>query len=250
MVNLIYSNFSSRFKGKYLLTKADITRFFREYEPGLKDATITWRIFDLRNKGIITDLKKGMYQLNNKSHFLPVPDNNITNIANLIKREYDPQFYTIWDTIHLNEFTELQVVNASIVLEVEKGFTDSVFFSLRREGVLNVFTKLNEQLVELYVTSAERPVIIKSFLGRAPIQQINNIVVPKLEKVLVDLYCDNDVYYPWQGGQLRQIYKNATTRYNLNFTKMFNYAKRRHRLAEIRQILLEVVPDELITIIE
>jgi hypothetical protein len=238
------------FKGKSQLTREDIDEYFRRYESSISENAITWHIYDLRSKKIITDVKRGVYQLNNKKDFFPVPDEDVIAISDIIKRQFDPMFYNIWDTAYLNELTELQVARSTIVLEIEKGYIDSIFFEIKNEGYPETYSRLDENLVKNYVAEAKRPVIIKPFLGRGPVQLINNILVPALEKVLVDICCDELIYYTWQGHQLKEVYRNALEKYNLNFSKMLNYAKRRNRDIEIKKLLLDAAGPALKAIIE
>jgi hypothetical protein len=66
----------------------------------------------------------------------------------------------------------------------------------------------------------------------------------------VDLYCDEHVFFAFQGHQLENIYKNAATRYHLNFSKLFTYAKRRSREDEVKNLFKTVLDDDLKNIIE
>lgn len=74
-------------------------------------------------------------------------------------------------------------------------------------------------------------------------------MIPTLEKILVDLYCDDKVYFAFQGHQLSNIYRVAAARYALNFSRLFAYAKRRSREDEIRSLLLKVLDKDLKEII-
>lgn len=137
-----------------------------------------------------------------------------------------------------------------VVLEVEKGYMDSAFFTLKDKGFTETFIKPDKNLVEKYISEAKHPVIIKPFLSRSPVQSVEGIIVPTLEKMMVDIYCDDQIYYAFQGNQLLNIYRNAVNKYTLNFSKLFNYAKRRSREDEIKGLLLKVLDNNLKSIIE
>ncbi|MFT3746797.1 MAG: hypothetical protein QM768_00705 [Agriterribacter sp.] len=104
--------------------------------------------------------------------------------------------------------------------------------------------------MERYIFEAKHPVIIKPFLSRSPAQLIDDVKVPALEKILVDLYCDEQVYFAYQGHQLEIIYRNAIYRYALNFSKLLTYAKRRSREDEIKSLLMKVLEKDLKEIIQ
>jgi len=246
----IHRKLIEEFQTRPVLTRKDLLNFFHQYEPDLNEGAFTWRIFDLKRRSIIGDLKKGVYTLHNKPSFEPALNKTILSIDRLIKQHYDPHFYNIWDTIWLNELTELQAATSLVVLEVEKGSIDSVFFALKDNGYHEIFIKPDAGMVERYVSEAKHPVIIKPFLSRSPIQLIQDVKAPALEKILVDLYCDEETYFAFQGHQLSTIYQNVAARYSLNFSKLFTYAKRRSREDEIKNIFRNVLDEDLKKIIE
>lgn len=246
----IYTRLRDEFKTHPVFNREDLWIFFRQFDPELKESNFAWRVFDLRKRNIIRDVKKGVYTLSTQHAFEPALTDTVKSISKIIRQQYDAHFYNIWDTNWLNEFLELQTTTAMVVLEVEKGYMDSAFFTLKDNGFTETFIKPDENLIEKYVSEAKHPVIIKPFLSRPPVQLIDGIIVPTLEKVLVDIYCDDQIYYAFQGNQLQHIYRNATTKYSLNFSKLFNYAKRRSREDEIKNLLLKVLDKDLKSIIE
>lgn len=248
--NYIYRKLKDEFKAHPVFNRDELLSFFHQYEPDLVEGTFTWRIYDLKKRNIIRDVKKGVYALNNQQPFGPTLNDTIKSINNLVKKRVDLNFYNIWDTIWLNEFIELQATTSMIVLEVEKGLMDSVFFFLKDKGFTDVFVKPDTDLIEKYASEAQHPVIIKPFLSRSPVQLIEEVKVPSLEKILVDICCDDHIYYAFQGNQLKQIYRNAIAKYSLNFSTLLNYARRRNREDEIKELLLNAVDKDLKKIIE
>lgn len=248
--NFLYHILAQELGSNPVLTREDLLNFFRQYEPELNEATFAWRVFDLKKRNIISDLKKGIYTLNSKSTFTPPVSEEMKSISKLVIQRYDQHFFTIWDTIWLNDLTELQATTSQVILEIEKSSMDSIFFALKDEGFAEVFIKPDESIMERYISEAKHPVIIKPFLSRSPAQLIDDVKVPALEKILVDLYCDEQVYFAYQGHQLEIIYRNATSRYALNFSKLLTYAKRRSREDEIKSLLMKVLEKDLKEIIQ
>ena len=60
---------------------------------------------------------------------------------------------------------------------------------------------------------------------------------PLLEKILVDLFAEEKLFYFYQGAELMHIYENAIKNYTLNYTKLFSYARRREREQNIKQFM-------------
>jgi hypothetical protein len=68
--------------------------------------------------------------------------------------------------------------------------------------------------------------------------EVEKFYTPLLEKVLVDLFAEEKLFYYLQGSELIHIYENAINKYAINFTKLFSYAKRREREQDIKQFMI------------
>ena len=81
---------------------------------------------------------------------------------------------------------------------------------------------------------------------------VKRIIFPTLEKILVDLYCDPKLYFAFQGEQLVKIFEEALAKYVINYSRLLNYAKRRHREDALKEFLLEQpgLHNEVISAIE
>ncbi len=52
----------------------------------------------------------------------------------------------------------------------------------------------------------------------------DGIAVPKLEKILVDLVCDKDLFVSFQGEEFRNIYMGALTDYDISPSTIRRYS--------------------------
>ena len=77
-----------------------------------------------------------------------------------------------------------------------------------------------------YVDLAEKSVIVKALTTEAPIKPVDGVMMPTLEKMLVDINADPDFYY-LQGNEAFNIMQNARSLYSINTPKMLRYASRR-----------------------
>jgi hypothetical protein len=62
--------------------------------------------------------------------------------------------------------------------------------------------------------------------------------------MLVDIFKDNRIFHFVQ-GDLEKIFEDALTRYAINFTTLFGYAKRRNKEADLRAYLDDHFPNLL-----
>ena len=81
--------------------------------------------------------------------------------------------------------------------------------------------------MEKYVLSQDETLIIKRYILRTPVQWVDAFAVPRLEKILVDLFVDKKIFMAFQGRELERIYRTALSDFNVDFTVLKNYAKRR-----------------------
>ena len=58
-----------KFKGKDFFTYEELYKFNKENEPELKIGTFKWRIYKLKEIGVITDIKKGVFILDSSKEF-------------------------------------------------------------------------------------------------------------------------------------------------------------------------------------
>jgi|ERR1035437_514040 hypothetical protein len=239
-----------RFREASSFTRDDLFKFYKIYEPDLNEGTFGWRIYELKRKHVIKTIKNGVYSLINKKEFKPELDKIILDVGKHLHSSFDHHLYNIWSTSWLNEFTELQIVSFMIILETDKSSMESVFYKLKDHGFQNVFLKPDESIMEKYISEVKDSIIVKPMVSRAPVKIIKKIQVPTLEKILVDLYCDEKIFYSFQGHQLIKIYEAAFEKYVINLSRMLNYAKRRKREDGIKMFLLKNLNDKIKALIE
>lgn len=218
------------FSQQATFSRDEVFEFLRRFEPDLRESTLAWRIFDLRQKDRIKDVAKGIYTLEQKQTFKPQADDLINKIDSLITNSFSFNSYNIWTTAWLNDLTELQATSFLHLIEVDRGSMKTVFFLLRDKGHFsNVFINPDSDVIEHYVSEQPNAIIVIPMISRAPTMKMNRISFPTLEKILVDLYCDPRLYFAFQGQQLENIFEVALSKYEINYSRMLNYAKRRNR---------------------
>jgi hypothetical protein len=242
------------FKKRSSFERNELYKFYLEYEPDLKENTFSWRIYDLKKKDIIKTIGRGLYVISYKPKYKPVLSDNILKIARKTNERFSEIQYAIWENQWLNEFTQHQVSNQMIIVEVEKEFTESLYYYLKDSLRMDFFLNPDEKEIQFYISESTLPIVIKRLVTRAPInnQTSKNAVVPiaTLEKIMVDLFADDGLFHFYQGSELLKIYENILERYSINFTKLFSYAKRRKKEEEIKQFINNNIPNILEDIID
>jgi len=241
MPKVLENRLIEEFKNKESFSREELYQFYRYFEPKLKEGTFGWRIYDLKNRNIIKPIKRGLYVISYKPKYKPETSPNLFKIVKQLSEKFDEVKLCVWETVWLNEFAQHQSSKSTLFIEVEKGFEESLFYALMDNSHREVFLKPDKNVIDFYVSESNQPVIIKKLLSRAPLMKRTERKVTfytaTLEKILVDLFAEERLFYYLQGGELIHIYENALSKYSINFTKLFSYAKRREREHDIKQFM-------------
>lgn len=241
MPKVIENRLIEEFKSKESFTREELFEFYREFEPDLKEGTFGWRIYDLQNRNIIKPIKRGLYVISYKSKYQPEISPELYKIAKQLSEKFDEVKFCVWDTLWVSEFLQHQTSKTTLIIEVEKGFEQSLFYTLKDKSHKDVFLNPDEKAIDFYIAESAQPIIVKKLITRAPLMKRTEKKVafytPSLEKILVDIFAEERLFYYVQGGELMHIYENALSKYTINFTKLFSYAKRRQRENEIKQFM-------------
>ena len=241
MSKAIENRLIKEFKDREYFSREELFDFYCNFEPDLKKGTFGWRIYDLKNKNIIRPLKRGLYVISYKPKYKPDISPDLLKLAKQITEQFAEIKHCLWETAWLNEFTQHQISKSTVLIEIERGFEEPLFYQLKDAQRSEVFLNPDEKAIDYYIAESKQATVVKKLLTRAPITKRTEkkikFYAPTLEKMLVDLFTEEKLYYFVQGSELMHIYENAITRYTVNFTKLFSYAKRREREQDIKQFM-------------
>ncbi len=126
-----------------------------------------------------------------------------------------------------------------IVVEVEKTAAESVFYFLK-EHKYQPFLDPNNDILNKYAIDQKDTIIVKSLVSESPCQIINGINTVTIEKMLVDIYCDNNIFAAQQGSEMNHIFSEALGKYSVNENRMLRYADRRGKKESFNNYLSKV----------
>lgn len=224
------------FKGQSIVGIKDIKEYFRKTVPGIKDNAIYARIHELKNRGIIAAVARDVYTFTPKPLWLPFPDNDIRKVGQTIRKQFQSAEVLLWDTTWLNEFTNLQAFRKLIIIEPEEIIAENVFYYLKEKGYKEVYYKPGAKEIELYTGNSPLTYIIKSLVSKSPVLK-KKAHTPGIEKILIDLYCDKDLFYSYQDDELSNIWTNIFKKYLVNRSTLFNYSRRRGKQKDIEDFI-------------
>lgn len=243
MTKFIENRLIEEFKSREYFSREDLFEFYRSFEPDLEEGTLGWRIYDLKSRNVISPVKRGVYIIADKPPYTPELSPELVKIARQITSNFEDVNHCIWESGWLNEFTQQQATKRIILIEIERDFMKSLYYDLKDSNRREVFLNPDQTVIDLYVAESDCPIVIRNLISRSPtanrIDRKVEFDIPLLEKMLVDLFAEVNLFYYLQGPELVHIYTNAISNYAINFTTLFSYARRREREQDIKQFMMK-----------
>jgi len=144
----------------------------------------------------------------------------------------------IWETSWLNNFMVHQPLSSNIILEVDKDASKEVFAYLQ-ESYRNVYLNPGSYEIDYYIISGQNNIIIKNLTITSPLIERENIIIPPIEKIMVDLFADDELFITYQGVELQNIYQEFFRMSNINQSTLKQYANKRHMKTKLISFLKE-----------
>lgn len=234
------------FKDWEVFSREELFDFYRRFEPDLKAGTLGWRIYNLKKKNIIKSVRRGYYTISYQQQYNPEITGELMKLAKVISQQFEDVRYCLWNLDWVNEFSQHQSTKNLIMIEVEKDFEDSLYFELKDAFQFDIYLNPDEKVINLYIAESQNPIVIKKIISRSPlserIEKGMKFYVPRLEKILVDLFTERELFYFYQGAELVHIYENVLKKYPLNYTSLFSYARRRNQEQDIKDFMNRNMP--------
>ncbi|MBN2285840.1 MAG: hypothetical protein JXQ26_00295 [Tissierellales bacterium] len=229
-------------------TSDDLYHFYQKYNPNLNKNTFRWRIYALKNDGVIHTLKRGVYVTKSKKDFKPVVSKKLKDLFVKVHNQFPYANMCIWETSWLNNLMLHQAFSSNIILEIDKDAASAVFAFLQ-ESYRDVYLNLGKYKLESYSNAGQSNIVIKNLTITSPLQEVQNITVPTIEKIMVDLFVDDGLFVTYQGAELQNIYQELFMFYSVNRSKLKQYANKRHIKDKLVSFLKEetnIGEDELL----
>jgi hypothetical protein len=229
----------NRFRDQRTVSIEELYQFYKEKEPNLPRSTLRWRIHELNNKGILSRVKRGVYRLGSEGReWKPEISNEMKTIDSKLRNEFPYLTFCIWSTKWLLNFTQHLPMKYFTLVDTERNTEESVFYYLqntRKDSGL--FLNPSKDEVQKYLGSPENPLVVRPLISQSPLITVNEVQIPKLEKIMVDLVADEVLFNAFQGKELKTIYSNIVNNYDVNLSTLKRYSQRRNKWAEVSQEL-------------
>jgi len=230
-----YNEICCAFKESPILSRNELYDYLRNQKPILKNSSLGWLLYNLCKKNIIERVSHNAYSLYNKEKRLVKYEVDLSDEAVSVLESMQNHFplvsFIVWETRAYNEFSNHQLARNMIFIEVEKPYTEFIFNALHEQDRFRVLFKPSEKEIAMYTVSTT--VIVLPLTSEAPIHGKN----ARLEKLLVDLFANTLLDKIISKGEYTGIYEEAFSKYDINYSVMLRYAKRRGKDNELKDFI-------------
>lgn len=215
-------------------TLSELSEFIRDREP-ISDSGVLWHIKRLIKDNKLSRIARGKYGFSAKRQFWPTLTEFQRSIYNCVHSEFPLIDMCVYGVADISAMQHHISSNNAVYIEVTKEATEAVFHRLLDQGI-KAYHRPTENLMSEYVNLSEECVIVKPLVTESPLIKVEDVLMPTLEKMLVDINVDADFYY-LQGGETFYIMEQARSVYQINEPKMLRYASRRG----VRQKMIDLL---------
>ena len=258
-MNLYTEKLKQHFRAYPHFSKEDVSAFYNTLGSKVSELDLYWYLYALKQESVINKVDEHHYKLqqDSKPTFSPIITSDLWAINSILTDKFQIEDYCIWSSHWFNDLMIHQVLRNFIVVEVESSVSESLFYHLRDMGHKDTFLlllKADEVLLDRYVFETQNPIVITKIISKSPVKKIAqngaSMKVPKLEKLLVDLFCDDALLVAFKGASQQTIFENALTHYDINFKTLFAYAERRKKESALKTYLHQYFETELKQLLE
>lgn len=201
----------------------------------LNVVTVRQYLSALFREGKLERVGKGVYANRHKQSFVYKPSDEARNIYNFLKLTLPFADFCVYDGNIISPIQHHLSINNAIYVETNRDVVETVFGRLKDDGK-KVFRQPDAQFVYDYVDLRTHCLIVKPLVSESPTAMIDGIIVPTLEKILVDIQADADFDY-LRGIESQNMFNLAFDLFSINLQRLLRYARRRNVEQRTRKLI-------------
>lgn len=165
-----------------------------------------------------------------------------TAVAMKIEDKFPYLDFTILELIQLNEFVNHQLAHNVVFVSVEEDLGEYVFQELKEHYMGKVLINPTPEIYHQYWS--DNMIVIQKLVSEAPSGRKIKWHT-RLEKMLIDLYMDILLKNIISQAEIPTIYEQGFSKYGVDESCLFRYAKRRGADKKIKNFISEKTNIEL-----
>ncbi|WP_192347902.1 DUF6577 family protein [Algoriphagus sp. Y33] len=223
------------FSDKQEFTTKDITDALQKHFPDLSGSTIAWKLNQLKKDKLLYQIGRGLYTFDYKPEFSAELSLKSKRLYNRVKGIYSGEI-VIWDTILLNEIGDENTSKYWVFLALNKDHLDSLFGEMLSFSK-KVYLQPDKETTARYLIPQNDAIILTALISETPTERSGDYLSPSIEGILVNAWFEHEQYLEPIGIDIRKLYEQAFSKYNVNKSKLLRYASRRDKRKEINELL-------------
>jgi len=189
----------------------------------------------------LTRMARGVYSVASvKQEFFAIVTQEMREVYNPLHKALPFADFCLYTGNDLTPFQHNMAANNILYVETQRDTCNSAFNILKDAGK-TAYLRPDKDLINKYINLSELSVFVKPLTSESPVvKEDNGMMMPTLEKLLVDITADEDYFY-LRGEEAFYMFRNATERYRINEKRLLRYARRRSIEPTIKKFLEEVI---------
>lgn len=217
--------------------------------PDCSEASINWMLVTLRKQGSLASAGAGKYYLISqdapaKKQYSYPHSPEYLELEKYITATYPHLNFQMWELIQMNDFVNHQIAKNVIFIEVESMLVDTVYEMLHEKYPYAMIQPTTDTFYKQRAPGTD--IVVQKLLSEAPSPDANHSC--RIEKLMVDLMSKKLSGNMIERSEYARIYEDIFRKYNIDETRMFRYAKRRHLYDSLLSFLTTKTSVQLITI--
>ena len=218
-------------------SSAEILSFLNQTEE-VKKTTLYWYLNKLTSEHRLSRISRGVYSASGLTEFVPEVTADMLEANVILHRDLPFSSFCIYKGTELAPYLHNIATNNVLYVETERDSCETAFNILKREG-FTCHIRPGKDMIYHYIDLADNVVFVKPLPSESPLQTVQGLAVPTLEKLLVDINVDEDFFY-LQGSESFYILRNAAEKNVINRSRLLRYAKRRYVADKLIKDLEEI----------
>ncbi len=242
MKNFELTSISDYIKSKDVIFEDEFKSFFFSTVPNRSEKYYYYYLMELYKKNILYkyDTKK-LKSCSKKMKFI-IELNVEERIKHHLMRINPSIDISIWNISLFSNFTSLQLSYDIFIVETYAYAKESVLETLLANGkdavyeedffIMKKYNK-NSTVYIIKTLNVDSPIVRKNSKAlNNRVKEYSFVTVPKIEKLLVDIFDDKFLKILFS-DEILNIYMNLLRNYQINFATVFRYARKKHCYDEL-----------------
>ncbi len=196
--------------------------------------TVRQYLSALFRAGNLERVGAGLYSLRRRQDFSYSPSTTVAETYKTLKSALPFADFCVYDGSIIAPIQHHLSINNAIYVETNRDVVDTVFGKLKNDGQ-TVFRQPDAQFVYDYIDLRKQCFIVKALVSESPTMTVDGIVIPTLEKLLVDIQADADFDY-LRGAESQNMFNQAFSLFSINIQRLMRYSRRRNLEQKIQSL--------------